>query len=435
MLLGLIILALNLEHFFELAVVHSFFFWDSAAIRNLVLKNLVAHRLRNRKTTMMYALSLGFIIFVNVAYNIEIATFKYQQQQSHGSLLLVEGGPSDSILKKIYSIKQSKPYLEGLKEQWGPEYIEDFAWVTYDIRDCLFDAKGLEISNVGQLYQYRTYLYGISSNFFRASLNQFLAVESSNEKIYAGADDYIAEALYKRESSYRGLVGSLFKQNLALTAESEFLINIYQSNERNLDGVNRMTSHRLKPLAFLDSAPRFTFSPFPQFTTQDVLVSMPTFMRLLNGTYASIDDLPLRFFLIKLADGISDDMLDKLIVDVKGSSIDDGLSVWDYRSTLKPFQVASDAMSYFFNFTTIIAMAVSFFSLMSSMFTNIYEQTKEIGVLRFVEPDTVCECFLMTRGCIYAAQWESEKDGCIVSTSMRPSLSCYRRPLWESSSA
>eukprot|EP01124_Arcella_intermedia_P004452 TRINITY_DN12534_c0_g1_i1.p1 TRINITY_DN12534_c0_g1~~TRINITY_DN12534_c0_g1_i1.p1 ORF type:complete len:132 (+),score=18.24 TRINITY_DN12534_c0_g1_i1:46-441(+) len=32
--------------------------------------------------------------------------------------------------------------------------------------------------------------------------------------------------------------------------------------------------------------------------------------------------------------------------------------------------------------TTVIAMLISFFSLMSSMFTNIYEQTKEIGVLR-----------------------------------------------------
>lgn len=41
-------------------------------------------------------------------------------------------------------------------------------------------------------------------------------------------------------------------------------------------------------------------------------------------------------------------------------------------------------MSYFFNFTTVIAMLISFFSLMASMYTNIHEQTKEIGILRAI---------------------------------------------------
>jgi ABC-type antimicrobial peptide transport system permease subunit len=39
-------------------------------------------------------------------------------------------------------------------------------------------------------------------------------------------------------------------------------------------------------------------------------------------------------------------------------------------------------MSYLFNFTTLVAMLISFFSLTASMFTNIREQSKEIGVLR-----------------------------------------------------
>jgi len=61
---------------------------------------------------------------------------------------------------------------------------------------------------------------------------------------------------------------------------------------------------------------------------------------------------------------------------------DSSLSIWDYRTTVKPFEVATLAITYFFNITTIIAMAISFFSLMSSMFTNVYEQTKEIAILR-----------------------------------------------------
>jgi ABC-type lipoprotein release transport system permease subunit len=40
------------------------------------------------------------------------------------------------------------------------------------------------------------------------------------------------------------------------------------------------------------------------------------------------------------------------------------------------------AMGFFFNFATICAMAVCFFSLMSSMYTNIHEQTHEIAILQ-----------------------------------------------------
>jgi len=92
MLLGLILLALNVEHLAERGILFLFLFWDNAALRSIVLKNLVAHRLRNRKTTIMYALSLGFIIFVNVAYNLQISTFMYQQQSRHGSFMTVEAG-------------------------------------------------------------------------------------------------------------------------------------------------------------------------------------------------------------------------------------------------------------------------------------------------------------------------------------------------------
>lgn len=38
----------------------------------------VAHRVRNRKTSIMYALALGFIIFITVAYQMEIRTAQFR---------------------------------------------------------------------------------------------------------------------------------------------------------------------------------------------------------------------------------------------------------------------------------------------------------------------------------------------------------------------
>ncbi len=45
-------------------------------------------------------------------------------------------------------------------------------------------------------------------------------------------------------------------------------------------------------------------------------------------------------------------------------------------------QVASSGMQLFFGFTMLLGLAISFFSLSSSMYTNIRESHKEIAVLR-----------------------------------------------------
>ncbi len=34
------------------------------AIRTVVLKNMAAHRIKNRRTAIMYAISIAFVIFV-----------------------------------------------------------------------------------------------------------------------------------------------------------------------------------------------------------------------------------------------------------------------------------------------------------------------------------------------------------------------------------
>jgi hypothetical protein len=58
MILGMIMLSLNVENLLQQFLVIVFFFWERTAITSILLKNLVAHRVRNRKTTVMYALSL-----------------------------------------------------------------------------------------------------------------------------------------------------------------------------------------------------------------------------------------------------------------------------------------------------------------------------------------------------------------------------------------
>jgi hypothetical protein len=52
--------------FIFLSINFEFLFWEDRGVRNLSLKNLSAHQVRNRKTTLLYSTSLLFIVFLNV---------------------------------------------------------------------------------------------------------------------------------------------------------------------------------------------------------------------------------------------------------------------------------------------------------------------------------------------------------------------------------
>lgn len=66
MLFGLTLLATNLQGVIEVLFVYLFFFWEQKSMRALMRKNLGAHKQRNSLTSIIYALTLGCIIFLLV---------------------------------------------------------------------------------------------------------------------------------------------------------------------------------------------------------------------------------------------------------------------------------------------------------------------------------------------------------------------------------
>jgi hypothetical protein len=82
MLFGLVMLSLNAQPLMERLLVRLYFaatggWLENKSIGLLVVKNLGAHRLRNRKTSIMYAMALGFIIFLTVAIRNELISIRY----------------------------------------------------------------------------------------------------------------------------------------------------------------------------------------------------------------------------------------------------------------------------------------------------------------------------------------------------------------------
>ena len=74
MILGLTLLAVNLRGFIEKMMVYLLFFWERKSMRSLLKKNLMAHKSTNEMTSIIYALTLGCVVFLCVSLNLLITS-------------------------------------------------------------------------------------------------------------------------------------------------------------------------------------------------------------------------------------------------------------------------------------------------------------------------------------------------------------------------
>eukprot|EP00026_Physarum_polycephalum_P001697 Phypoly_transcript_01699.p1 GENE.Phypoly_transcript_01699~~Phypoly_transcript_01699.p1 ORF type:complete len:1053 (-),score=137.59 Phypoly_transcript_01699:52-3186(-) len=375
MLFGMVLLSLNLGQMLETFVVWAFFFWENASIPQVVLKNLVAHKIRNRKTTIMYALSLGFIIFINVTYEMQESSMTYDTQRVNGAYIKVKFSYDPAVPQPIYA----RSRLEALALE-HPK-IENFAWVSQPLRFCSPNIVTNEISNLGHLYRDNSEIYAVSPNFFEVAIPGFLNIHKffHDPDFNLGSENELAYQMYSEEGSKSMIIGTKYESFMGLGKPYSHLLMDTTFN------TSKITHTRLKPSVFLDSAPIFTFSKFPSTTNQGALISFTSFVRLSAGYVQSVEHIQMMSFLVKMVDGASDTDKDDVVDALKAyARTVPNASVFDYRTIEDPLEVASVVLQYFFQFTTVVAMLISFFSLMSSMFTNIHEQVKEIGILRAI---------------------------------------------------
>ncbi|GAM17947.1 hypothetical protein SAMD00019534_011220 [Acytostelium subglobosum LB1] len=374
MLLGLILLALNVEHLLERLIVFALLFWEKRAIPQIVLKNLVAHKLRNRKTAIMYAISLAFIIFVNVSYSTQQASMNYKIQQSYGSYLRVDMGRvriSTSMMMDIDQELTSNPL------------IHSFGYISMPMSSISPTWQATQISNIGRIYSDNNNLYSASPAIFATAIQGFLKVSSlasdPDYRMDTGIYNGVSEQIYSEQSSNKIIIGSLYQSNIGASLSSKILLKI---NIQDWNNHLNSTGYLVEPMAFLDTAPAFRFSKFPSVTGQDAIISIPSYIEYAGDLYDSVRELPIKSIILNYDTAHTNLLKEQLknMFDGMGISVD----IRDYADKVAPFETASTIIQYFFSFTTVIAMMISFFSLMSSMFTNILEQSKEIGVLRAI---------------------------------------------------
>ena len=133
MLFGLVLFSLNFQRILEFLIIYLLFWWEKKAVKSVILKNLIAHRIRNKKTTIMYAVSLGFIIFIYVSYDVQIKSIIYQEQAFSGTYINVYA-PVWSFIDEPYHI-DILPALESWSK--SNPFVISYAFVSHSILSFL----------------------------------------------------------------------------------------------------------------------------------------------------------------------------------------------------------------------------------------------------------------------------------------------------------
>jgi hypothetical protein len=355
---GLTVLSLNLENLIERILTFIFFFWENYAVRSIITKNLIAHRIRNRKTTIMYAASLGFIIFVSVSFNVQTTSQRYQQYQGYGTRIKMEGWALNSVNSKLgplESILKVSPAVSG------------FSYMSFE----LAEASGINVtlSNIGRYDEATQYFKAVSSNFFETTGKDFL---SEVESYPSGWDP--VKQLYTSYGTSRVILGSSYLKKFNLNVETpvELTLKEYQGK------TTKLNREILKPMSFLSVGPGTRFSNFPLIEEQDAVVSFQTFLRFTQysdgRSYDSVEKIPIKFVFVGIKKTASELEVNQLKFQL--SKIGFNGKIEDVEDRLRSLTIATNVMQFFFIFTTLVSMFMCFFSLSSSMYSNIFEQSK-----------------------------------------------------------
>ena len=108
---------------------------------------------------------------------------------------------------------------------------------------------------------------------------------------------------------------------------------------------------------------------------------MPLYCQI-SGT--NFDELVVKKLFISVNDPDDHDLIDEIIEDLTVSINDERVKIEDQYSIVEANSKALNLLDLIFYVVIGILMFLCFFSLQAAMTANLYEQTKEIGVLRSI---------------------------------------------------
>ncbi|EMD45066.1 efflux ABC transporter permease domain containing protein [Entamoeba histolytica KU27] len=370
LLVGSILLIINIIPIIERLLLYLFYFWDTAGL-SLTIKNLLSHKARNKKTSLLFALSLGFILFFYSSFTSEIGTLSQTIIKSKGTEMYIVG-----LKSKFNTTQELNEAMRSVMEK--AEGLEEVLGVTLDFDGIdQVHPKYFGMSTLGQGVILRENYVAILPTTFEVMNQKFLKVKHrmNVESVGDMSDSSIGKIMYTSNGLYKVIMGTNIKE-LSYADDKRLLVCASTNPERtNVLGVMGLFTYGVEA----SSTPKYTLSDSPLLTWQDLLISLPEYVRYTNGYITSIDEIPITRIYLKLIDS-TEDTANK----VKQKLVTSKFDAIIVASELSGIRTIQNIMVFYFVFVTVVALATSFFSILSSMYSNIEEQKHEIAVLRAI---------------------------------------------------
>ncbi|KAA6386078.1 MAG: putative DUF214 family protein [Streblomastix strix] len=248
-LTGFALITINFEFIIERIVGYVFLFWECVAVRKLAKKNLIAHRIRNRKTTLLFAITLAFIVFLNVMGRIAIqfvVDMNYHRNggEIHGNAdwNTPTAMSNGKTLYQPYSLYISQPQL--LEERiWqnASDIVDTIAWASLPIERVYPYPVRTQISNIGRSHIQNHQIYTATSNFMDSIRPTNLLIGQTAEKRQFGKhgnnDSPIKQLYTHRTKMFSSVLSNGMKNEIGGDAGEQLLLSIVPVNERTSDSL------------------------------------------------------------------------------------------------------------------------------------------------------------------------------------------------------
>ncbi|EDR29721.1 hypothetical protein, conserved [Entamoeba dispar SAW760] len=370
LLVGSILLIINIIPIIERLLLYLLYFWDKVGL-SLTIKNLLLHKTRNKKTSLLFALSLGFILFFYSSFTSEIGILSQTIIKSKGTEMYIVG-----LKSKFNTTQELNEAMRNVMKK--AESLEEVLGVTLDFDGIdQIHPKYFGMSTLGQGVILRENYVAILPNTFEVMNQKFLKVKyrMNVESIGDMSDSSIGKIMYTSNGLYKVIMGTTIK-DISYTDGKRLLICANTNLERtNVLGVMGLFTYGVEA----SSTPKYTVSDSPLLTWQDLLISVPEYIRYTNGYFTSIDEIPITRIYLKLIDS-TENTANKVKQQLITSKFDSII----VASELSGIITIQNIMIFYFVFVTIITLITTFFSILSSMYGNIEEQKHEIAVLRAI---------------------------------------------------
>ena len=371
-LLGFVLLSRNIENFLQKILTYVLLFFTRSYTKLLILKNLAAHRIKNKKTSLMFSLSVGIFIMASVGFDLILQTTKSMIIMINGSEIIIYNDEDYFVPEDLY---------ESMMELYDNKLIESFSIYTLYLNDICEDSNYF-ILNYGKTVVSYQYLLGINSAYFSATTKKDLKIAEQNEKYKKFTP---SEQLYLSEFKGKAGISGVMKFEFNANLNSKIFLRVFKGNQEML--------FLSKPAFILDSGGGLLMNSQPSMAIiRETIVSIPIFLDILQKCHnyfgASAEDiqiinyeeLPLWGMNIKPKAGATEEDID-LISDILRQYFS-GRNLWFFASLKKRLDLASTIIFFVFYVVTTIVLIFCLFNLTASMTINIFEQKKEIAILR-----------------------------------------------------